>query len=68
MTIMETRAKTTEENVKNIEAQLQSYMMESAQLFDVNETKLDDLRKKMDLLMEKLLVNTVNTAGTLACL
>ncbi|MCD7471363.1 hypothetical protein HAX54_011766, partial [Datura stramonium] len=52
----ETRAKTMEDNVRKIEAQLQAHMAESVQ-------KFDKLGKKMDLLMEKLLHNPAGMLG-----
>lgn len=48
MTITETRSKTTEENIKRVENQLQEHMASTNQ-------KFEDLSSKLDLLMEKLL-------------
>lgn len=48
MTGAETRSKTTDETMKKLESQLQNYM-------GANDSKMDDLGKKLDNFMEKLL-------------
>lgn len=48
MTITETRSKSTEENIKRVENQLQENMASTNQ-------KFKDLSNKLDLLIEKLL-------------
>ncbi|XP_070018003.1 uncharacterized protein [Nicotiana sylvestris] len=48
MTITKTRSKSTEENIKRVENQLQEHMASMNQ-------KFEDLSSKLDLLMEKLL-------------
>ncbi|OIT40660.1 hypothetical protein A4A49_13758 [Nicotiana attenuata] len=48
MTITETRSKSTKENIKRVENQLQEHMASTNQ-------KFEDLSSKLDLLMEKLL-------------
>lgn len=47
MTIPETRSKVKEETVKKIENQLQSYI-------ESNDSKMEELGRKLDLLMEKM--------------
>ncbi|OIT03430.1 hypothetical protein A4A49_57614, partial [Nicotiana attenuata] len=57
MTITETRSKTTEENIKRVENQLQEHMASTNQ-------KFEDLSSKLDLLMEKLLPNHDGILGS----
>lgn len=64
MTILETRAKVREESVKELETQLQTHMANTVAKFDSNDAKLDELGKKLDLLMEKLLSNHAGVLGS----
>ncbi|OIT31056.1 hypothetical protein A4A49_57148, partial [Nicotiana attenuata] len=48
MTGAETRSKSTDESLKKLEAQLQSYMIS-------NDSKIDELGNKIDKLMEKMI-------------
>lgn len=59
MTITETRSKSTEESVKKLDMQLQNYM-------ETNDARLEDLAKKMDLLMEKLIPNQEEILGSVS--
>ncbi|OIT28758.1 hypothetical protein A4A49_55634 [Nicotiana attenuata] len=57
MTAPETRAKSTEENVKKLETQLHSYMAETNKKLESTDSKMDDLNHKFDIMMDKLFVN-----------
>ncbi|MCE3049986.1 hypothetical protein HAX54_046244 [Datura stramonium] len=56
MIVVETRAKTVEENIKRLETQLVAHIVEANQKFSSNDSKLDDMGKKLDVLMEKMLL------------
>jgi len=64
MTITKTRAKTTEENVKKLENQLQSYMTETSKKLESNDSKMDDLNRKFDVMMEKLFSHRDSILGS----
>lgn len=53
----ETRSKSTDETVKKLEARLQNYISS-------NDLKIDDLRKKINMLMEKLIPPQGETLGS----
>lgn len=44
-----------EENVRKLESQLQGFIAESTKKSEVTDAKLDDLAKKFDVLLEKML-------------
>ncbi|OIT33226.1 hypothetical protein A4A49_63534, partial [Nicotiana attenuata] len=48
MTVAETRSKSTDESIKKLESQFQQYT-------STNDARLEDLGKKLELLVEKLL-------------
>lgn len=57
MTITETRAKSTEDLVKKIDSQLQDYITS-------NNAKMEDMNKKLDLFVDKLLSNQDGILGS----
>lgn len=64
MTILETRSKASEANVKKLEMQLQSYMVETNKKLEFNDSKMDDLSRKMDVMMEKLFASKDEILGS----
>ncbi|PHT87536.1 hypothetical protein T459_09642 [Capsicum annuum] len=64
MTITETRAKTTEENVNKLEVQLQNYMAETNKNLESSDSKMDDLNHKFDVMMERFFANREGILGS----
>lgn len=64
MTIAETRAKSMEENVKKLEIQLQSYMEKTELKSEATYAKIDELARKLDVLVEKLIPNQAGILGS----
>lgn len=64
MTITKTRAKTTEESVRKLENQLQNYMSETNKKFESNDSKMDELNLKFDVMMEKIFANKDGILGS----
>lgn len=63
MTVTETRAKAMEENVKKLESQLHNFMADSSKTYESTNAKLDDLAKKFDVLLEKMLPTQTGVLG-----
>ncbi|KAF3615921.1 hypothetical protein FXO38_34835 [Capsicum annuum] len=64
MTITEIRPKAMEDNMKKLKNQLQNHITESSKRAEVSEAKMDDLSRKMDLLMERLLPHSAKILGS----
>ncbi|OIT40777.1 hypothetical protein A4A49_55588, partial [Nicotiana attenuata] len=56
--------KVTEESVKKLEQQLHNYMTETNQKLENNDTKMDALGHKLDVMMEKLFTNKDGLLGS----
>lgn len=50
--------------MKKLENQLQNHITESSKRAEVSEAKMDDLSRKIDLLMERLLPHTAGILGS----
>ncbi|KAF3652100.1 hypothetical protein FXO37_17671 [Capsicum annuum] len=64
MTVTETRYKSMEDFIKKVDTQLQSHIVEAEKKFESHDAKLDDLRKKLDVLMEHLISSQKGILGS----
>lgn len=64
MTITETRPKSMEDSLKKLEAQLQNHITEENKKDESIDAKIDELARKFDVLMEKLLPNHAGILGS----
>ncbi|OIT27985.1 hypothetical protein A4A49_66157, partial [Nicotiana attenuata] len=64
MTITETRSKSMEDNVRKLENYLQIHIENSQKKAETTDAKIDDLAKKLDMLMDKLLPNQAGILGS----
>lgn len=55
MTMKETQSKSIEEFVKKVDSQLQGHIAESSKKIESHDSNLDDLGKKLDILIEKII-------------
>lgn len=51
----ETRARAKEEFVKKLDTQLQSHIVESSKKFNSHDSKFDELGRKLDILIKRLI-------------
>ncbi|XP_019227493.1 PREDICTED: uncharacterized protein LOC109208797 [Nicotiana attenuata] len=64
MIVPKTRSKVTEESDKKLENQLQNYMAETSKKLESNDSKMDELNHKFDLLMDKFFAGKDGILGS----
>lgn len=54
MIVPETRSKSNEDYVKKLDIQLQNYMAETNKKLETNDSKIDEVGRKLDVMMDML--------------
>ncbi|XP_019265828.1 PREDICTED: uncharacterized protein LOC109243359 [Nicotiana attenuata] len=64
MTVPETRSKSNEDYVKKLDNQLQNYMAETNKKLESHDSKIDDVGRKLDVMMDRLFTGKDGILGS----